>query len=79
MCHLPAARRRLALQPIPQFGWHALGVAGFLKPAEVAALARSAGLEIDAITGMTYNPFTRVYRLAPDTAVNYIATFRRHD
>ena len=53
--------------------------ARFLKPAEVAALARSAGLEIDAITGMTYNPFTRVYRLAPDTAVNYIATFRRHD
>ena len=53
--------------------------ARFLKPAEVAALARSAGLAIDAITGMTYNPFTRVYRLAPDTAVNYIATFRRHD
>ena len=53
--------------------------ARFLKPAEVAALARSAGLEIDAITGMTYNPFTRIYRLAPDTAVNYIATFRRHD
>ncbi len=53
--------------------------ARFLKPSEVAAFARSAGLEIDAITGMTYNPFTRVYRLAPDTAVNYIATFRRHD
>ena len=53
--------------------------ARFLKPSEVAAFARGAGLEIDAITGMTYNPFTRVYRLAPDTTVNYIATFRRHD
>jgi 2-polyprenyl-6-hydroxyphenyl methylase/3-demethylubiquinone-9 3-methyltransferase len=53
--------------------------ARFLKPSEVAAFARRAGLEIDALTGMTYNPFTRAYRLAPDTAVNYIATFRRHD
>ena len=53
--------------------------ARFLKPAEIASFARTAGLEIDAVTGMTYNPFTRVYRLSPDTAVNYIATFRRHD
>lgn len=53
--------------------------ARFLKPAEIASFARAAGLEIDAVTGMTYNPFTRVYRLSPDTAVNYIATFRRHD
>jgi 2-polyprenyl-6-hydroxyphenyl methylase/3-demethylubiquinone-9 3-methyltransferase len=27
--------------------------------------------------GMTYNPFTRVYRLEPDTSVNYIAAFRK--
>ncbi|MEO8739952.1 MAG: bifunctional 2-polyprenyl-6-hydroxyphenol methylase/3-demethylubiquinol 3-O-methyltransferase UbiG [Casimicrobiaceae bacterium] len=53
--------------------------ARFLKPAEVATFARAAGLEVDVVTGMTYNPFTRVYRLEPDTAVNYIATFRRHD
>ena len=51
--------------------------ARFLKPAEIAAHARRAGLESDAIVGMTYNPLTRVYRLEPDTAVNYIATFRR--
>ena len=36
-----------------------------------------AGLELAALTGMTYNPLTRVYRLAPDTAVNYLAAFRR--
>lgn len=53
--------------------------ARFLKPAEIASFARAASLEIDAVTGMTYNPFTRVYRLSPDTAVNYIVTFRRHD
>jgi 2-polyprenyl-6-hydroxyphenyl methylase/3-demethylubiquinone-9 3-methyltransferase len=24
------------------------------------------------MTGMTYNPFTRRYRLGPDTSVNYL-------
>jgi 2-polyprenyl-6-hydroxyphenyl methylase / 3-demethylubiquinone-9 3-methyltransferase len=51
--------------------------ARFLKPSEVAAFARRAGLETDALIGMTYNPLTKTYRLGPDTAVNYIATFRR--
>ena len=51
--------------------------ARFLKPAEIAAWAGAAGLDADAMIGMTYNPLTRVYRLEPDTSVNYIATFRR--
>src|SRR5438477_336265 len=51
--------------------------ARFLKPAEVAALARKAGLEPDALIGMTYNALNRSYRLERDTTVNYIATFRR--
>lgn len=51
--------------------------ARFLKPAEIAASARRAGLAPDAIIGMTYNPLTRAYRLEADTTVNYIATFRR--
>ena len=51
--------------------------ARFLKPAEIAAHARRAGLELDAMIGMTYNPLTRAYRLEADTTVNYIATFRR--
>jgi 2-polyprenyl-6-hydroxyphenyl methylase / 3-demethylubiquinone-9 3-methyltransferase len=62
------------LQLLPR-GTH--DYARFLKPAEMAAHARRAGLEQDAIIGMTYNPLTRVYRLESDTAVNYIATFRR--
>jgi 2-polyprenyl-6-hydroxyphenyl methylase/3-demethylubiquinone-9 3-methyltransferase len=49
----------------------------FLRPSEVIAFARNAGLEADALIGMTYNPLTKVYRLGPDTSVNYIATFRR--
>jgi len=51
--------------------------ARFLKPSEVAAFARKAGLDADALIGMTYNALTKAYRLGPDTSVNYIATFRR--
>jgi len=51
--------------------------ARFIKPSELAALARGAGLEADDLTGMTYSPLTRIYRLEPDASVNYIATFRR--
>jgi 2-polyprenyl-6-hydroxyphenyl methylase/3-demethylubiquinone-9 3-methyltransferase len=49
----------------------------FVKPSEMAAHARHAGLAPHALTGMTYNPFTKVFRLEPDTAVNYLAAFRR--
>lgn len=51
--------------------------ARFLKPAEIAAFARRAGLELVDLTGMSYNPVARTYRLEPDTSVNYIAAFRR--
>lgn len=51
--------------------------ARFIRPSELAGFARNAGLEADDLTGMTYNPLTRSYRLEADTAVNYIATFRR--
>src|SRR5258706_2478381 len=51
--------------------------ARFLKPSELAAFGRSAGLEADDLVGMTYNPLTKTYRLEADTSVNYIATFRR--
>jgi len=51
--------------------------ARFLKPSEIAAFARTSGLETDAIIGMTYNPFTKSYRLEADTSVNYIMCFRR--
>ena len=51
--------------------------ARFLKPSEIAAFARAAGLETEALIGMTYNPFTKAYRLESDASVNYIMTFRR--
>jgi 2-polyprenyl-6-hydroxyphenyl methylase/3-demethylubiquinone-9 3-methyltransferase len=49
----------------------------FLRPAELAAFGRRAGLDLERTIGMTYNPLTRVYRLAPDTSVNYLAAFRK--
>ena len=49
----------------------------FIRPAELAAFARRARLDLVEMTGMTYNPLTKVYRLEPDTSVNYIAAFRR--
>jgi 2-polyprenyl-6-hydroxyphenyl methylase / 3-demethylubiquinone-9 3-methyltransferase len=51
--------------------------ARLLKPAELVAFARRAGLETADLIGMTYNPLSRSYRLEADTSVNYIATFRR--
>ena len=51
--------------------------AKFLAPAEVAAFARRAGLAPAGITGMTYNPFARTFRLAQNVGVNYLMAFRR--
>lgn len=46
--------------------------AKLIKPSELAAMCRNAGLSVVDIIGMTYNPLTQVYRLARDTDVNYI-------
>jgi 2-polyprenyl-6-hydroxyphenyl methylase/3-demethylubiquinone-9 3-methyltransferase len=44
----------------------------FIRPAELAAYCRTAGLQVDTMTGLSYNPLTRMYRLTPDTSVNYM-------
>jgi 2-polyprenyl-6-hydroxyphenyl methylase / 3-demethylubiquinone-9 3-methyltransferase len=44
----------------------------FIKPSELAALCRAAGLQVAGVTGMTYNPFTKIYSLGNDVDVNYI-------
>ena len=46
--------------------------ARFIKPSELAAMCRAAGLDVTRVTGMTYNPLTKVYALGDDTDVNYI-------
>ena len=45
----------------------------FIRPSELARWARAAGLEIKDLTGISYNPLTRSFRLSSDTDVNYLA------
>ena len=45
----------------------------FIKPSELASWARKAGLDWLEISGMTYNPFTKKYKLhKSDVDVNYL-------
>lgn len=46
--------------------------AKFVKPSELSSMCRQAGLSVDDLIGMNYNPFTRVFSLGSDTDVNYI-------
>jgi 2-polyprenyl-6-hydroxyphenyl methylase/3-demethylubiquinone-9 3-methyltransferase len=50
--------------------------AKFIKPSELGRMARDAGLSVEEIIGMTYNPITKVYALEADSDVNYIMVFR---
>jgi 2-polyprenyl-6-hydroxyphenyl methylase/3-demethylubiquinone-9 3-methyltransferase len=45
----------------------------FIRPSELSRHVRQAGLDLQDITGMTYNPITQEYRLGRDTDVNYLA------
>ncbi len=49
----------------------------FIKPHELAAFARQAGLDSVELMGMTYNPFLKTYRLERNTDVNYMLACRR--
>jgi len=49
----------------------------FIKPSELARWTRAAGLRTDELTGMTYNPITRRYRLENDCDVNYLVRCTR--
>ncbi|MGB7479973.1 MAG: bifunctional 2-polyprenyl-6-hydroxyphenol methylase/3-demethylubiquinol 3-O-methyltransferase UbiG [Burkholderiaceae bacterium] len=49
----------------------------FITPAELAQFARSAGLTVDQLKGMGYNPLTRTYSLNRDTSVNYLVACTR--
>lgn len=49
----------------------------FIKPSELSSVCRSAGLEVQDLIGMTYNPFSKVYALGVDTDVNYILSTRK--
>ena len=44
----------------------------FIRPHEMDSWMRSAGLEMQAISGMSYNPLSRQYTLGQDVQVNYL-------
>jgi 2-polyprenyl-6-hydroxyphenyl methylase/3-demethylubiquinone-9 3-methyltransferase len=49
----------------------------FITPAELAQFARSAGLDVNGLKGLGYNPLTKIYSLGLDTSVNYLAACSR--
>jgi len=47
--------------------------AKFIKPSEIASWVRAAGLNLEGMTGLTYNPLTQRYKLVEqDVSVNYM-------
>ena len=51
--------------------------AQFLKPSELGRLLRQAGLELEDVRGLAYNPLNRKASLSRHTAVNYILSARK--
>lgn len=51
--------------------------AKFIRPSELAAFVRSAGLQPQEMRGLEYNPVTGRYALTGDTSVNYLMATRR--
>lgn len=52
--------------------------AKFIKPSELARYVREAGLDVEELIGMSYNPISKVYSLGRDTDVNYLMRTTRH-
>ncbi|MBH2041931.1 MAG: bifunctional 2-polyprenyl-6-hydroxyphenol methylase/3-demethylubiquinol 3-O-methyltransferase UbiG [Comamonadaceae bacterium] len=51
--------------------------AKLLRPSELAASCRAAGLDVTHTRGLEHNPLTRRYWLGNDTSVNYMFATRR--
>jgi 2-polyprenyl-6-hydroxyphenyl methylase / 3-demethylubiquinone-9 3-methyltransferase len=49
----------------------------FIKPSELSTWCRRAGLEIEAIVGIEYKPFSQSFALGQDIDVNYIAVYSK--
>lgn len=49
----------------------------FIRPAELAAALRAAGLELEDLSGLGYEPFSRRAWIASSTQVNYLACARK--
>lgn len=62
------------LQLLPK-GTH--DYAKFITPAELSQAIRNAGLQVDGMRGMSYNPISKIYSLNQDTSVNYLVACTR--
>lgn len=49
----------------------------FIKPSELGAWCRDAGLDVQDMIGLTYQPLSKNYKLAPDVSVNYMIQTQR--
>ncbi|MCH9745476.1 MAG: bifunctional 2-polyprenyl-6-hydroxyphenol methylase/3-demethylubiquinol 3-O-methyltransferase UbiG [Proteobacteria bacterium] len=49
----------------------------FIQPSEMDEDARKAGLTLKNMIGMTYNPFTKIYKLEDDVSVNYLCHYSK--
>ncbi len=48
----------------------------FIRPSELAAWCRQAGLQVQALCGIHYNPLTKKFALGQDIKVNYLLMAR---
>jgi 2-polyprenyl-6-hydroxyphenyl methylase/3-demethylubiquinone-9 3-methyltransferase len=63
------------LRMLPR-GTHEYGK--FIRPSELANWSREAGLQVDQMTGLLYNPLTKNYKLSPsDVDVNYMISTQK--
>jgi 2-polyprenyl-6-hydroxyphenyl methylase/3-demethylubiquinone-9 3-methyltransferase len=51
--------------------------ARFIRPSELAAWTRQAGLQTEDISGMLYNPITQAFSIGRDVDVNYLVHARK--
>ncbi|RUA06743.1 MAG: bifunctional 3-demethylubiquinol 3-O-methyltransferase/2-polyprenyl-6-hydroxyphenol methylase [Gammaproteobacteria bacterium] len=49
----------------------------FILPSEMEDWARNTGLTLKSMIGMTYNPFTKIYKLENDVSVNYLCFYQK--
>ena len=63
-----------ALNLLPRGTHH---YAQFIRPSELATMLREHGLELEDLSGLAYNPFTRRAAIVKSTQVNYLACTRK--
>jgi 2-polyprenyl-6-hydroxyphenyl methylase/3-demethylubiquinone-9 3-methyltransferase len=51
--------------------------AKFITPAELSQFIRNAGMTVESLKGMGFNPLTQMYSLNQDTSVNYLVACTR--